>query len=160
MDNFSVNPTALLSESASYLKEEGDTGNSTSTSASNTENLIGKFASFLTNSAKENSEGILTAFKIALVASSVYNLWIIDLGVTDHITNVLSNLYDLEEISSPTHMSVANGNQVFVKGQGKIKILSLNTSSSVLYVPTFPFKLLSIGRITRTLKYCVIFDVH
>ena len=125
--------------------------------------LLGKFANFLTNSAnipQENTEGILAAFKTALVASNVHNFWIIDSGATDHITNKVSSLHDFEEISSPTHVSIANGNHVSVKGQGKIKILSHNTASSVLYIPSFPFQLLSIGRITKTLKCRVIFYAH
>jgi hypothetical protein len=30
----------------------------------------------------------------------------------------------------------------------------------VLYVPSFPFQLLSIGKLTQTLNCCFIFDSH
>ena len=87
----------------------------------------------------------------------MYNFWVIDSGVTDHITNKMTNLYDFEGFSSPTHVSIANGKNVSVKGKGKITLLSNDIESSVLYVPSFPFQLLSIGKISRTLNCRVIF---
>jgi len=129
-------------------------------SASDSMPLLGKFAGFLANSAhipQENTEGIFTAFKSALIASTVHNFWVIDSGATDQITNKMTNLYDFEGFSSPTHVSIANGKNVSVKGKGKIKLLSNNIESSVLYVPSFPFQLLSISKISRTLNCRVIF---
>jgi len=69
----------------------------------------------------------------------------------------MTNLYDFKGFSSPTHVFIANGKNVFVKGKGKIKLLYNNIESSVLYVPSFPFQLLSIGKISRTLNCHVIF---
>jgi len=54
-------------------------------------------------------------------------------------------------------VSITHGKNVSVKGKGKIKLLSNNIESSVLYVPSFPFQLLSIGKFSRTLNYHVIF---
>ena len=159
IENFSTNPSALLNEFAAYLKEKGDTA--MTASASDSVALLGKFAGFLANSAhlsQENTEGIFTAFKTALVASTVHDFWVIDSGATDHITNKMTSLCNFEGFSSPTHVSIANGKHVSVKGKGKIKLMSNSIESSILYVPSFPFQLLSIGKITRTLNCRAIFD--
>jgi len=158
VDNFSTNPYAFLNDFAAYLKEKGDPV--MTASASNSMALLGKFASFLANSAhipQENTKGIFTAFKSALIASTVHNFWVIDSGATVHLTNKMTNLYDFEGFCSPTHVSIANGKNVSVKGKAKIKLLSNNIESPVLYVPSFLFQLLSIGKISRTLNCRVIF---
>nr|TKR85703.1 hypothetical protein D5086_0000243240 [Populus alba] len=126
--NFSTNPSALLNDFANYLKEKGD-ANLTASSNSDSTAILGKFAGFLANSdhlSQENLEGILTAFKTAVVASTVHNFWVIDSGASDHITNKMTSLHHFEKITTPTHISVANGKHVHVKGKGKIKLLSEN----------------------------------
>ena len=72
----------------------------------------------------------------------------------------MTSLHHFEKITTPTHISVANGKHVPVEGKGKIKLLSENIKSLVLYVPSFPFQLLSIGKVTKTLNCRVIFDSH
>jgi hypothetical protein len=160
--NFSTNPSALLNDFANYLKEKGD-ASLTASNSSDSIAILGKFAGFLANSdhlSQENLESILTAFKTALVASTVHNFWVIDSGASDHITNKMTSLHHFEKITTPTHISVANGKHVPVEGKGKIKLLSENIESLVLYVPSFPFQLLSIGKVTKTLNCRVIFDSH
>jgi len=156
--NFSTNLSALLNDFANYLKEKGD-ASLTASSNSDSTSILGKFAGFLANSdhlSQENLEGILTAFKTTLVASTVHNFWVIDSGAFDHITNKMTSLHHFEKITTPTHISVANGKHVPVEGKGKIKLLSENIKSLVLYVPSFPFQLLSIGKVTKTLNCRVI----
>jgi len=158
VEKFSTNPSTLLNDFATYLKENGDS--SMTASASDSMALFGKFAGFLANSAhipQENTEGIFTAFKSALIARTVHNFWVIDSSATDHLTNKMTNIYDFEGFSSPTRVPIANGKNVSVKGKGKIKLLSNNIESSILYVPSFPFQLLFIGKISRTLICHVIF---
>jgi len=68
----------------------------TASSNSDSTALLGKFAGFLTNSAhlsQENLESILTA----LVASTVHNFWVIDLGASDHITNKMTSLHHFKK---------------------------------------------------------------
>jgi len=103
--NFSTNPSALLNDLTAYLKEKGDTAVTASTSDSMA--LLAKFVGFLANSAhlsQEYIEGIFTAFKIALIASTVHDFWVIDSGVIDHITNKLTNLCNFKGFSSLTRM--------------------------------------------------------
>ena len=46
----------------------------------------------------------------------------------------------------------------WANGKKKVKLLSNNLESTALFVPTFPFQLLSIGKITRTLNCLVTFS--
>jgi len=122
--NFSTNPSAL-NDFANYLKEKGD-ASLTASSNSDSTAILGKFAGFMANSdhlSQENLEGILTAFKTALVPSTVHNFWVNDSGASDHITNKRTSLHHFEKITTPTHISVANGKHVPVEGKGKIKLL-------------------------------------
>ena len=59
-----------------------------------------------------------------------------------------------------TCVSVANGKGEPILGKGKLKLLSDEIESTALYVPSFPFQLLSIGKITTTLDCLAIFSPH
>jgi hypothetical protein len=109
---------------------------------------------------KRIKKGIFSAFKIALVASTVYNFWVIDSSVTNHITNNMTSLYNFEKLSTPTRVSIAIGKHISVKSKGKIKLISSKIESLVLYIFSFPFQLLFIGKISRTLNYRVIFNSY
>ena len=99
--------------------------------------LLSKFASFLIDANSKNSQGILTAFMTALDINSLHDLWVVDSGATDHMSNKLTNIHYLCPISS--FISVANGIGVPVKGKGKIKLVSNTIEFDVLYVPFFRF---------------------
>ena len=68
------------------------------------------------------------------------------------MTNKVSNLHDFHPFSKPSQVSIANGKNVSVMGKGKLNLMSKNIESSAPYVPSFPFKLLSIRQFTYTLK--------
>ena len=74
------------------------------------------------------------------------------------MTNKASNLHSFQTLSKPSHVSVANGKKAMVLGVGKVKLLSNNLKFTALFVPTFLFQLLSIGKITRTLNCLVTFS--
>jgi hypothetical protein len=96
----------------------------------------------------------------ALGIGSFHDLWVIDLGVTDHMSNKLTNFSDFTFFSTPAYVSVANGKGVPVKGKGKMKLVSHTVNSDVLYVPSFPFQLLSIKKLTTSLNCEVIFSPY
>ena len=83
-----------------------------------------------------------------------------DSGASDHMINNASSLQELQTFSKPLHVSVANGNNVPILGKGKQKIFSKNKDSFVLFVPSFPFKLFSVGRLTQLLNCLAIFSPH
>ena len=95
----------------------------------------------------------------ALELDNMHDLWIVDSGATDHMSNKLIDFSILERFVSPAFVSVANGKGSPMKGKGKIKIV-FEIMSDVLYVPSFPFQLLSVSKITSTFNCDVIFTHH
>lgn len=75
----------------------------------------------------------------ALEISNLHDLWIVDYGATDHMTNKLTNIRDFNPCCISSFASVANGKSVPVKGKGKINLVLKTIESDVLYVPSFPF---------------------
>ena len=96
----------------------------------------------------------------ALISISNSNFWIIDSGATDHMTNQKNNLHNFKAPAETQSVSVANGMNVQVMGQGRITFFNSKTDSAALYVPSFPFQLMSVGRVTNSLNCNVIFSPH
>ncbi|KAL6345184.1 hypothetical protein AAG906_015667 [Vitis piasezkii] len=136
-DSFFSNPMALLKDFTTYLQEKRGQ-----------ESL---------NEAAENSQGIFTAFTTALEISNFHDLWVVDSGASNHMSNKLTNLYNFRPCSSSTFVSVADGKDVPVQGKGKTKLVSKTIESEVLYVPSFPVQLLSVQQLTSTLNCDVLF---
>ena len=63
-----------------------------------------------------------------------------------------------KKMRNSSQVSVANGKGVSVVGKGKIKLISDQIESTTLYVSSFPFQLLSVGKITRQLNCHAIFS--
>ncbi|KAK9911087.1 hypothetical protein M0R45_035010 [Rubus argutus] len=167
-DKFSVKHlgslTSLWNDFAGFLskKQIHIEGNETDMHGSESHSAILKeFAGFLAETgcvSHEDASGTLKSLSTALKVCTLDDYWIIDSGATDHMTNKLTTLHDFEEMPCPSTVSVANGKGVPVLGKGKIKLLSNLVESMALYVPSFPFQLLSVGKITYTLKCLVIFS--
>ena len=104
--------------------------------------------------------GISSAFLTALDTSNEHDYWIIDSGATNHMTNQITNLHDFKILSKPAQVSLANGKGASVVGEGKVNLLSKHIESVALYIPSFPFKLLSVGTITKSLNCLAIFSPH
>jgi hypothetical protein len=93
----------------------------------------------------------------ALELVNLHDLWIIDSGATDHMSNKLTNIHDFKSFIHPIFVAVANGKNAYIKGKGKINLLSNKIESDVIFLPFFPFQLLSVSKITATLNCEVIF---
>ncbi|CAL9000576.1 unnamed protein product, partial [Prunus brigantina] len=96
------------------------------------------FANFLQQYGKSSTSdvsGIVKAFVTALISSTMSNVWVIDSGATDHMTNKKQYLCDFENFTKAHSVSVANGTDVTVLGQGKVKFLGTDVESTALYVP-------------------------
>ena len=164
--NFTSNPTTLINEFAAYLqlkKEVYERDGALKFGDSNPTALLGKFAGFLEdtkNLTQDNMQGILTALKTALNINKLHDLWVIDFGATDHMTNQFSKLHDFKKLPTPSYVSVANGEGAKVLGIRKINLVSDKIESKALYVPSFPFQLLSVGKITHTLNCLVTFSPY
>jgi hypothetical protein len=91
---------------------------------------------------------------------NLHDLWIVDSGATNHMSNKLINIFNLKQLSSPTFVLFVNGKGSLVKVKGKIKLISKTIMFDVLYVPSFPFHLLSVIKLTFTFNCDVIFTHH
>lgn len=164
--NFTANLVELMNEFVSYLQgKKGRAGidRADSTGEGNTTVLLGKFAGFLADTKlvpQENMQGIMKAFKTALKINMLHDFWVVDSGATDHMTNHVSKSQKFEKFTNPFQVSIANGESVKVLGKEKIKIMSDEIESMALYVPSFPFQLLYVGKITNTLNCLAIYSPH
>ena len=161
---FTANPVDLINKFATFLQKEGRrevADQAVDPEDGNTTALLGKFAGFLEDVdhiPKQEHQGILNAFKSSLNVNLLHDFWIVDSGATDHITNKVSKLKEFEKLNEPSKVSVANGEGAKVVGKGIVHLISDKIQSMVLYVPSFPFQLLSVGKITNTLNCLVIFS--
>ena len=81
--------------------------------------------------------------------------WVLDSGATDHITGNKSLFSTLSTSGHLPSITVADGSQTQSRGVGVVHPLPSLSIDNALYVPGSPFNLLSISRLTRSLK-CVI----
>lgn len=84
----------------------------------------------------------------AFASSSSSFTWVIDSRAIDHVTGIRS--------AFQSYSSVADG-RVRIAGKGTVHILPNLSLSSVLYVPSFSFSLLSVSALTKSLNCCVTF---
>ena len=84
--------------------------------------------------------------------------------VEDNILNAhtaIVNKYLFSSLTFPSHLptiTLANGSQTIAKGIGSVCPLPSLPLTSVLYVPNFPFNLISISKLTRDLHYVLNFS--
>ncbi|KAG6517659.1 hypothetical protein ZIOFF_021055 [Zingiber officinale] len=164
LESFSSNPVALLNDFANYLQnrhgQETVQGRSINQEKNQPAALLSHFAGFLADANSDTNEGIQIAFLTAFEINSLHDVWVIDSGATDHMSNKLTHVYDFHPFSKPSLVSVANGKGAHVQGKGKIKLVSDTIESDVLYVPSFPFQLLSVHKLTSSLNCEVLFTPH
>ncbi|RVW45971.1 Retrovirus-related Pol polyprotein from transposon TNT 1-94 [Vitis vinifera] len=159
-DSFFSNPMALLKDFTTYVQEKRGQESLNEAAGQDQDKptaLLSKFAGFLADSNPENNQGIFTVFTTALEISNFHDLWVVDSGASNHMSNKLTNLYNFRPCSSSTFVSVADGKDVPVQGKGKTKLVSKTIESEVLYVPSFPVQLLSVQQLTSTLNCDVLF---
>ena len=79
--------------------------------------------------------------------------WILDSGASDHISGNKDVFSSLTFPPSLPTITLANGSHAMAKGIGSACPIPSLPLCSVLYVPDFPFNLISISKLTRDL-YC------
>ena len=84
--------------------------------------------------------------------------WILDSGVSDHMSFDVSGLHDLQLLDNPVSVSLPNGYKVQVTHSRKLKINDNLTLNHVLLVSHFKYNLLSIKRLASQLYYSVTFS--
>uniref|UniRef100_A0A2N9GB44 Integrase catalytic domain-containing protein n=1 Tax=Fagus sylvatica TaxID=28930 RepID=A0A2N9GB44_FAGSY len=102
------------------------------------------------------SSSLLIASGNTCLHSSSSPSWVIDSGASDHMTGNSSLLSHTSSPCSPSFVTVANGTKTPVQGKGTVTTSNL-TLSDVLYLPEFPFNLLSVHKLTLALNCSVAF---
>ena len=85
--------------------------------------------------------------------------WILDTEASDHICGNKDFFSSLTILSPLPTITLVNGSQTIAKGIGSICPLPSLPLTFVLYVPNFPFNLISISKLTRDL-HCVLTFSH
>ncbi|KAH0680291.1 hypothetical protein KY284_021376 [Solanum tuberosum] len=106
--------------------------------------------------------GIVTSFH----ASSMPNRWIVDTGVTNHMTSDLRLLYETCK-QQGQHVHLPDGSKTFISHIGQCR-LPQGVIQNVLHVPDFEYNLLSVSKLIRELQccmtfypdYCLLQDLH
>jgi hypothetical protein len=133
----------LLSDFANYLQDKQGQEKShdqpTSQDQKQSAALLSHFADFLAEIDLKNSQGKLTTFMTVLELVNLHDLWIIDFGATNHMSNKLNNIHDFKSFICSTFMFVANVKNAYVKRKTKINLLSNTIESYVFFLPSFPF---------------------
>lgn len=83
--------------------------------------------------------------------------WVIDSGASDHMTCISSNLSDFQPVSDIPSVTLANGSKVIVKGTGTATLSPSLSLSSTLFLPEFPFNLLSVSKLTKSYNCSITF---
>ena len=85
--------------------------------------------------------------------------WILDTGASYHISGNKDFFSSLTFLSPLPTITLANGSQTIAKGIGSVCPLPSLPLTPILYVPNFPFNLISISKLTRDL-HCVLNFSH
>lgn len=81
--------------------------------------------------------------------------WVIDSGASDHlISRIFSNFSNK---ANNTNVTVANGLAVKVGGVGMASLSSSISLSSTIYIPNFPFNLISVSQFTKQYNCSITF---
>ena len=160
---FTANPVDLINKFSTFLQKEGGREVAIKLLILKMEIPLPCWASLLVFwqmliIPKQEHQGILNAFKTALNVNLLHDFCIVDSRATYDMTNKVSKLKGLEKLNEPSQVSVANGEGAKVVGKGIVHLISNKIESMALYVPSFPFQLLSVGKITNTLNCLVIFS--
>lgn len=81
--------------------------------------------------------------------------WVIDSGANSHISGIASSFTHMNSIDH--HIILADGTSRPVRGTGVLHPTSSMSLPSSLYVPNFPFNLLSVSQLTKSLNCSVTF---
>ena len=85
--------------------------------------------------------------------------WIFDTGASDHISGNKDLFSSLTFPSPLPTITLTNGSQTIAKGIGSVCPPPSLPLTSILYVPNFPFYLISISKLTRDF-HCVLTFSH
>ena len=114
----------------------------------------------LTQAAKSSSiASVARTGNVSICLTHSSAPWILDTGTSDHISSNKDFFSSLTFPSPLPTITLANGSQTIAKGIGSVCPLPSLPLTFVLYVPNFPFNLISISKLTHDL-HCVLTFSH
>ncbi|KAJ6379758.1 hypothetical protein OIU76_016413 [Salix suchowensis] len=146
-DSIPSSPMSLLNEFASFLQGKhnfgGDgTGNDEPTA------LSSKFAGLSIGGNSEHCQGIFLAFMTAIEISNLHDMWVVDSGASDHMTNDLNKIHEYCPIDSC--VSVANGTTAAVK----VRKLTITLNCDVIFTPFKSQKAYKLSTLLSIITVC------
>ena len=111
-----------------------------------------------TQGSSTNSSYHATSQGIKPVQAYAHKSWIIDSGVTNHMTGASNLFTSYTPCSGKDKVHVADGSMVPITGCGFIRCTKTISLSPVLHIPNFPINLLSVSSTTKSLNYRGWFD--
>ncbi|WVZ02380.1 hypothetical protein V8G54_023186 [Vigna mungo] len=85
--------------------------------------------------------------------------WILDAGVTDHVSNSLQFFTSYHAIT-PTTINLPNGHCVIATHAGTVHLTSTFSLVDVLYIPSFTFNLISLSKLVLNTPYQILFTAN
>ena len=98
-----------------------------------------------------------TSNSIAFLAHSSLGPWVLDSGVSDHMSSNKNLFPHISDSVSLPPITLANGSKTVAKGNGQAIISPSITLNFVIYVLECPFNLISISQLTHTLNRSITF---
>lgn len=84
--------------------------------------------------------------------STLVHSWIIDSGLSDHMTDTSSFFFYYSICSEKDKVCIANESYCLIVGKGSIPVTCTLRLSSVLHVRNFTLNLLSVSHLTKSLN--------
>nr|KYP34389.1 Copia protein [Cajanus cajan] len=85
------------------------------------------------------------------------NVWILDSGATDHVSNSLS-CYDSYNTIEPIRIKLPNGFITQTQISGTVAFSGRFFLQDVLYIPDFNYNIISVGKIVKNFNCKIVFD--
>ena len=110
-----------------------------------------------TSMANSGKKDFLTA--LSTFTNNLSNTWILDSGVTDHMTPFKHLFKSYESMTPERHVQKVDGTLLSVVGIGTLNVLLLGKIYNVLHVPKLFVSLVSVQRLAKIKAYNILFYV-
>lgn len=82
-------------------------------------------------------------------SSILDDYWVVDTGATCHICTVYNFFKDIRDLKEPVNVHMPDGNIRTTNKSGRVSLNQFMVLENVLYIPSFKFNLLSVGKVLK-----------
>ncbi|GKD94167.1 hypothetical protein Tco_1374004 [Tanacetum coccineum] len=136
------------------------------------QNQINQVLLMLQNNQGSIGQGIFSSHSIkipkfiATLITDLKDAWIIDSGVTDHVSITLTLMHDIHTLSTLILVSLPNAQTVEVTTYGSVTLNANITLHNLFHIPSFTYNIISVSKLlhgtsislTLTASYCIFQD--